>query len=68
MPKALAVAKNQPRREAVVIAADTVVCVDGTLLGKPKIPGSREMLRLLSGRNRQVLTGIAVVALPVMKV
>ncbi|NLP36889.1 MAG: septum formation inhibitor Maf [Firmicutes bacterium] len=67
--KALAVAKNQPRREAVVIAADTVVCVDGTLLGKPK--DSREageMLRLLSGRSHQVLTGIAVVALPVMKV
>ena len=39
--KALAVAKNQPRREAVVIAADTVVCVDGTLLAKKKIQ-SRE--------------------------
>lgn len=51
--------------EGVVIAADTVVCVDGELLGKPA--GPREaagMLQRLSGRSHQVLTGIAVISLP----
>ena len=67
--KALAVAKNRPQEQAVVIAADTVVCVDGMLLGKPKdAQDAKRMLRLLSGRSHQVLTGIAVVALPLGEV
>lgn len=44
-----------------VLAADTVVVVDGGILGKP---GSREqalsMLAQLSGRRHEVLTGVAV--------
>ena len=51
-------------REAgdTVIAADTIVVCEGKVLGKPH---SREeacrMLRLLSGRDHQVMTGVTVV-------
>jgi septum formation protein len=45
----------------VAIAADTVVAVDGHLLGKPADPDdARRMLRLLSDRTHQVTTGVAV--------
>jgi septum formation protein len=46
----------------VVVGADTAVVVDGHLLGKPAddVDAAR-MLRLLSGRTHQVLTGVAVV-------
>ena len=44
-----------------VVAADTVVVVDGEALGKPGTPEkATAMLRLLSGRSHQVLTGVAV--------
>lgn len=50
------------RTEGLVIGADTVVVVDGQILGKPAGPDeAKEMLRLLSGREHQVITGVAVV-------
>lgn len=53
-----------PTAEAddVVIAADTVVFLDGLALGKPHSEAhAREMLRRLSGRMHRVLTGVCVV-------
>lgn len=55
-------AEATPREEnSVVIAADTIVVCDEKRLGKPK---DREeaikMLRLLSGRTHQVMTGMTV--------
>ena len=45
----------------VIIAADTVVAVDGQVLGKPRSEaGAFEMLRKLSGREHQVYTGVTV--------
>ena len=45
----------------VVIAADTIVCVDDRILGKPHTEAeAAEMLRLLSGREHQVRTGVTV--------
>ena len=45
----------------IVLGADTVVVRDGRLLGKPRDDADAiEMLRLLSGRDHQVVTGIAV--------
>lgn len=45
----------------LVLAADTVVVVDGDILGKPRDPSEAvEMLRRLSGRPHQVMTGVAV--------
>ena len=45
----------------LIIAADTVVAVDGTVLGKPRDEAhAREMLSLLSGREHTVYTGVTV--------
>ena len=47
--------------EVVVIAADTVVVLDGEILGKPKNKeAAGEMLRALSGKAHWVLTGTGV--------
>ena len=57
--KAAAVAARHMDR--VVIGADTAVVVDGAVLGKPRGAGdAARMLRRLSGRAHQVLTGVAV--------
>jgi septum formation protein len=57
--KALVVAAAHPH--ALVVGSDTIVVVDGAVLGKP---GSRakavEMLMRLSGREHEVCTGVAV--------
>lgn len=43
-----------------VLAADTVVAIDGRILGKPRDGAdARRMLRLLAGRRHQVLTAVA---------
>jgi septum formation protein len=58
MKKALSVAENFP--SALLIGADTVVVLDGRVLGKPEDPGDAErMLRALSGRTHTVYTGVA---------
>jgi len=50
---------------AIVIAADTVVALDGTILGKPRTSqDARNMLEKLSGRTHSVITGVALVRLP----
>lgn len=46
---------------AVVIGADTIVVVDGEVLGKPKDEtDAARMLRRLSGRTHTVITAVAV--------
>ncbi len=60
-----ALVKAQPavdaQPDAVVIAADTMVVVDGVVLGKPSTPeDAGEMLRRLSGRTHHVTTGVVV--------
>ena len=50
--------------DAVVVAADTVVVIDGQVLGKPGHPEeAKTMLRRLSGVTHEVLTGVAVARL-----
>lgn len=45
-----------------IIGADTVVAIDGKILGKPiDITDAFNMLRLLSGRHHSVFTGITVI-------
>jgi septum formation protein len=45
--------------ETVVLAADTIVVADGLPLGKPAtVEDARAMLRRLSGRHHEVLTGV----------
>lgn len=55
--KARAVAEKHP--EEIVIAADTVVCCDGEVLGKPRSwEDAARMLRKLSGKVHEVHTGL----------
>ncbi len=54
--KAAAVAADQPG--AAVLAADTLVTIEGRILGKPADQAqAKEMLGLLSGREHRVVTG-----------
>ncbi len=51
------------RPDALVIACDTIVVVDGELLGKPRDAAEAvEMLMRLRGREHRVETGIAIAA------
>lgn len=59
--KAQTVLAAAPEADVVVLAADTVVVVDGVVLGKPvDADDATRMLGLLSGRAHTVLTGVAV--------
>jgi septum formation protein len=52
--------RRDPRSGAAVLAADTAVVLDGSILGKPKDRRDGEsMLLRLSGRSHQVLTAVA---------
>ena len=49
------------RRGALIIAADTIVVIDGRALGKPADRAeARSMLQTLRGRTHEVMTGVAV--------
>jgi septum formation protein len=59
--KAQAVSRQRP--QDIVLGADTVVVIDGVILGKPlDAADAVRMLRMLSGREHQVITGVCVVA------
>lgn len=61
--KALGVAP--PRRPAVIIAADTIVVASGRILGKPRDEEeARRFVGLLAGRVHEVVTAVAVRAVP----
>lgn len=48
--------------DELIITADTIVYVDGEVLGKPKDKDdARRMFKLMSGREHQVITGVCVV-------
>lgn len=48
--------------DCTVLGADTVVALDGVILGKPKDEeDAKRMLRLLSGRVHSVFTGVCLV-------
>ena len=57
--KAQVIASREP--DALVIAADTIVVIDGAILGKPTdASDAHAMLRRLSGRTHEVCTAMAV--------
>ncbi len=64
MYKAAAVAKvlrQQGRTKEIVIAADTIVYLDGQILGKPSDDNdARRMLMSLSGKDHEVYTGLCI--------
>lgn len=60
LQKARAVADSHPN--SVVVGSDTVVALDGKILGKPhSTEEACEMLRALSGRTHKVYTGVAII-------
>ncbi len=51
--------------DGLVIGADTIVVLDGTILGKPSDPeDAGRMLKLLSGRTHRVYTGFTLIDKP----
>jgi len=59
--KAEDVAKGQ-EKGALIIGSDTVVAVDGMILGKPKSHEEAcDMIRRLSGRSHEVYTGVCLI-------
>jgi septum formation protein len=60
--KARSVAKKIP--DALVLGADTLVFLDGEILGKPRDPAdARRMLARLQARTHQVVTGVSLIHL-----
>jgi septum formation protein len=52
---------GRANRNAVIIGSDTIVVIDGVVLGKPADANhAARMLRTLSGRSHTVLTAVAV--------
>lgn len=59
--KANAVFQKFP--QSIVIGADTMVCLDGEMLGKPKNEeDAYRMLSSLSGKTHEVVTGVSILS------
>jgi septum formation protein len=57
--KAITVSRKRPHDH--VLGADTIVVIDKTILGKPRdAADAAHMLRLLSGRTHEVITGVCI--------
>lgn len=57
--KAAKIAESCP--DDTIVSADTIVVIDGQVLGKPEdAADAARMLRLLSGRTHEVMTGLCV--------
>lgn len=60
--KARHVADTPGGRNRIILGADTIVTIDGMILGKPDSPGhARRILTQLSGNTHTVITGVALI-------
>ncbi|KGE18299.1 Maf family protein [Paenibacillus wynnii] len=67
--KAEAVIDASNQRDTIIIGSDTIVELEGRILGKPvDKQDSKAMLTALQGRSHQVYTGVACIGLPEGKV
>lgn len=65
MARAKALAADGGMEPSLVLAADTIVVIDGTILGKPADPHeAARMIGRLAGRTHEVITAIALRLLP----
>ena len=61
--KELLLAEGRDLSDTVIISSDTVVSIDGQILGKPRdYEDAVRMLKLLSGRAHEVVSGICLIA------
>jgi len=61
--KRKAEAVSGPHGDRIIVAADTIVCLGGWVLGKPRDAAeAREMLRGLARRWHRVVTGLCIIA------
>jgi septum formation protein len=64
--KALAIMEDsqyKPGKDLTILAADTVVVLEGRIIGKPKDrEDAIDILSSLSGKKHQVITGIVIIA------
>lgn len=52
----------QKHKNAIIIGADSFVVLDKEFLGKPRTPQkAKEMLKKISGKKHQLITGIAII-------
>ena len=59
--RARAIADGVGDPNEIIVAADTIVAIDGEKLGKPRdVQDAESMLRRLSGRSHQVATGVCI--------
>lgn len=60
--RAQKIAATHDKQDEVIVAADTIVAIDGEKLGKPRNEkDAQAMLRRLSGRTHQVATGVCII-------
>lgn len=60
--KGKVVAQQQNTTAAVIISSDTIVAIDGNILGKPQSrEEAKNMLRLISNRTHDVYSGVCVI-------
>lgn len=60
----IAAIRTEKGVEQLIIGADTIVVLNGEILGQPENAGdARRMLKMLSGAANQVITGVAVLGL-----
>lgn len=54
--------RGEAKADDIILGMDTMVCIDGVLLGKPQDKeDAYRMLRMLSGRRHNVVTGYTVI-------
>ncbi len=54
--------KAYDNKALVIIAADTIVCIDGQILGKPNNnTHALQMLKMLAGKTHEVITGVNII-------
>ena len=52
----------QKHHGAIIIGADTFICFENTVLGKPTTPSDAErMLTMLNGKTNEIISGVAVI-------
>lgn len=67
--KALSVLPERKIASGLLIGMDTIVVLKNRILGKPStLSEARRMLKTLSGKRHYVITGVAVIKLPEMKI